>query len=749
MGIAPLVAAWPRMLRNLPGPLQGASLPGINWVPLPTGRLIVEIAWGADPAGNADLWSWTDVTSDVQVDGGAKIATDRGLRDEAQQSTPATFSCRLDNRLSAYSKGPKSRNYPNVKLNVPVRFRVDAGSGAEIQFQGYSNGFKPGWDTTGNYAIVTLNASGSLRRLGLLDTPVSSPMSNSIVAARPVSYFPMEDAVGSSQFQSGIANDTRPVIPSGSITYAANNNGLLGSMPLPTMSATTSLAQNTFHTFTGHWQVDWYTEIPAIPATDTILMRMFSTGGIAYFDLVLTATGFHHIYGYDNFGVLVIDSGAVALPSFFIGQWIHLRLMVKDTGGSITWLFGESPIMGSGSSFTGTFATTLGNFASWYVPPQAGNAGIAIGHIAVYDDYNFSATDSSARAYGPDTVNLLPGEITTIRLARICIENSIPLEIIGAASSFRMGPQPIANLMTILRDIETTEGGKILDGFGPGLRFYTSAALQNQDVAITVDANNGAVLTFDPEDDDQQIANMVKVTRSGGSSAISTVTGGNYGTSAVLDYSRPFDVNFDFDTNLQARADWLTHQGTTLGDYRYPQVDIAGHNDPTMLTRLITTQPLNRWVLRNVPQHRIQHPDGDLDLLILGISQQWDKFTADMTVSQTNYSGYKVAEYSDITGDTNEYLGRYDTDDSTLNGDHALGATTLSVTSPSTGLWTVASDDFTPEIAINVGGWRLLVTGITGGSTPQTVTLDASTPLPAFVGGGTKVSLWEPSYYGE
>ena len=51
------------------------------------GRLIVEIAWGADLAAAEGTWSWTDVTSDVrQAD---RIALRHGRGDAPRRLRPA------------------------------------------------------------------------------------------------------------------------------------------------------------------------------------------------------------------------------------------------------------------------------------------------------------------------------------------------------------------------------------------------------------------------------------------------------------------------------------------------------------------------------------------------------------------------------------------------------------------------------------------------------------------------------------
>ncbi|HEX3781722.1 MAG TPA: hypothetical protein VHX38_18825, partial [Pseudonocardiaceae bacterium] len=82
-------------------------------------NLVVEFAWGAQITTPATPWTWTEVTADVQYSKAISITI--GRSDESANPQPAQAAFTLLNTSGAYSYGPASPNYPNVKRNVPCR----------------------------------------------------------------------------------------------------------------------------------------------------------------------------------------------------------------------------------------------------------------------------------------------------------------------------------------------------------------------------------------------------------------------------------------------------------------------------------------------------------------------------------------------------------------------------------------------------------------------------------------------------
>ena len=85
---------------------------------------------------------------------------------------------------------------------------------------------------------------------------------------------------------------------------------------------------------------------------------------------------------------------------------------------------------------------------------------------------------------------------------------------------------------------------------------------------------------------------------------------------------------------------------------------------------------------------------------------------------------YMTGVLSGTTGDTGEFVGHLETDGSTTNGATAALAATFSVATPSGPLWSTDSDDYPQDFT--VGGQRVTVSGVAGGSSPQTFTVSTS-----------------------
>jgi hypothetical protein len=169
---------------------------GVPWLIAELGadaKIGVEIAWGAELGADADNWTWTDVTDDVRHDPG--ISTSLGRNDESSTSNPASLSLVLDNTTGDYSLGGHSANWPYVRRNTPVRLRVDPddGGGGRVVFFGFADGFTPGW-ARHNVPVVTLSASGTLRRLAQGDAPVLSAYRRVMNSTSSVmAYWPFEE----------------------------------------------------------------------------------------------------------------------------------------------------------------------------------------------------------------------------------------------------------------------------------------------------------------------------------------------------------------------------------------------------------------------------------------------------------------------------------------------------------------------------------------------------------------------------
>lgn len=90
------------------------------WLPI---RL--ELALGADQAGDPAEWEWTDVSGDVRPQ---TITIRRGRSDEGAQVQPLSAGVDLDNASGDYTPGlPTGAHYPLIRRGVPARLWIQAG----------------------------------------------------------------------------------------------------------------------------------------------------------------------------------------------------------------------------------------------------------------------------------------------------------------------------------------------------------------------------------------------------------------------------------------------------------------------------------------------------------------------------------------------------------------------------------------------------------------------------------------------
>lgn len=695
-------------------------------------RMLVEIAWVWDPATDSSGWTWTDVTTDVWQPGNVTITI--GRANEASVTQPGNCSLRLKNPTGAYTPAnPVSVNYPHVVLGVPLRVSasIDGGSVWRVRFFGYISSWAPGWDAQGKFAYVAVTGSGTTRRLGAGNKPLRSALERA-VSTDPLSieYWPMEDGVGSTQIASALAGRT-PASFSG-LTLASNTD-LTGSAALPTLTSTGSVSGAvTVSPSSTSWQWDWHYLMPAAPSggADTVIMQINTTGTVATWQYIVWSTGGgFNIHGYDSSGTKIVDqSFSAGAPNPAVGSWVHESLFVQDGAGTISWGYTRFPSLGGSTGNSGSFTLSgvAGRPTSWSVPNSAGIDGMALGHVVLYDSYNYTQPGLPAFGYVGETVD--------DRLYRLCItEEGIPLNRIGAGD-IRMGAQSVDTLMNLLRECETADGGVLFDGLQQDLTYVSRNSLYNQSAALTLDANSGQVPAAPgplPIFDDQRILNRITVTRTSGSFVVDEDEDGPLGTAVIGVRDGRVVVNTETDGQLTDIASWRVHLGTADG-MRYPQVMFDLAAAPELASAWVVSTIADRIDLTNLSNRLTQHPAGTVSLLIEGWTEILSSRLWRVAVNTSQFRPWEVFQIQDSR------LGRIETDGSTLNSSATSSAVSLSVAS-SGGLWAtgVAFD-------LDIEGEQVTAT-FSGSSSPQTAAVTRSVNGVTKVhSGGAVVKLWKP-----
>jgi hypothetical protein len=747
-GVAPTWAAWARGNRNVPGPLQGASLAGIQFLPEelgPNARIVVEIAWGADPNGDESVWSWTDITTDVYQE--PAISFGYGRADEASTTQPAQGSLTLDNSLAEYSLGGISPNWPNVKENVPIRIQIDPnGTGFQVVFQGNVVGFTPEWDITGAVPTARAKFSGVLRRLGQGKSPLVSPIKRNILqqVSSVVAYWPCEVGQFATTFESAV--DGPPLLISG--TPRLNSNiDFVSSNPLPVLKGSVWSSYVPAYTPSGLTQLRFLIEFPsADELTDSTIVKITTSGSAnTFFMTYKTGSGGKlNMDVYDRSGVLITSTGGAPFDIQVSPRTRRFSVELQESGGSVLCrmvtltdntsdpykFLDSAPMVGY----------DVGSILKVDFNPSAQLQEVALGHIVIQNTLTDQYADDIALAGNTN-------ESDTRRFRRLCDESAVPYRQLPSPPSMittytLMGPQKSTNLLELIRDAELAGQGIVYDGTSNGLTYIAKQYRENQIASLTVDVSSQELSPpFNPTPDDQRRANSAVVTRTFGAKAVYEDTDGPLGSVAIGLYDTSETVNLYSDSQAQNFAAWMVHLGTVEG-YRYPSVTVNLRENPQFALLVLGMGPGSRIDLTNLQSVLPQHPVDSVSLVVEGVNMQISPTNWIITFQCSSFAPWRIAIIANETGDTSEFLLRPDTDGSQTTLEAVAGSVSLSVSS-SGAAWTTAADDF--PFDVSVAGIQVTVTNVTGASSPQTLTVEpTSHALPA----NSPVELWTPTILG-
>lgn len=778
----------------------GGRPPGNFLIDLfPTAVQSLRMAFGADPAGNPELWNWTDVTKYVLWESGANTRIG-GANEQIGRPTSAEFNCTLRNDQpngGDFTIGnPLGRNWPNVRENVPTEALLDLGSGESVCLSGFATAWTPAVSADWAYSVVKFVANGCIRRLEQGGAAARSPMwrfhmladqyptstngggdfgigaaeyesSGQGYHALPVHYWSLEEESGALR-AANVINSNYPLTSTSVDALPSFGGGTIGSGSKAT--ATFAVGDRMTVIFppvapgadtTGFFPgsttivIPFLFRLPALPTGVVELMRFITSGSAGIFKVLMTPVGGTtlslSVNVYDAFSVLLgtmsLVNDTVALNS---DVYITLRLDQQPAGiyvdleysvHSSTLLSGDSVNSGSSNALS-VAAATLGSLLSLSIGPNSDLPNVGLGHLAIYNS-GLGTFPSTA----PRAVLGRRGDTPTIRLKRTCLEEGVPLELVGA-SDILMGPQAIGPLLTIADECQAVDGGFLLDGLHPGLTYITRTQAYSSSAALALTAN--MIEDFDPTADDQgRINSFTASNPAGGESTFTRVTG-DLGTADIGMYasSQP-PIPVSSDAVLYDQAAWRVYQSTATGRrLRYPSLTV--HFD-----KPVAAPFAQRW-LEAVPSARIdvtgieQGVRPDRMLLLVGWTQEWNSKVFKATMVLQDYRAWAVGTIAADLGDTGEFLLRPDTDGSTLTVGANPGDTSLTVTTPS-GLWVHSAvatyaDDIVGLI-IDVDGLPIHVTAIVGASSPQTFTVTAADirrPIPA----GATVELWDQTVPG-
>lgn len=573
----------------------------------------------------------------------------------------------------------------------------------------------PSWHVSGHDVKATLQAAGTLRRLGQGAKALDSTLRRRIPSYSPLAYWPMEDQGDASQAASPIAG----VLP---MKAARLNWGqadtLASSAPLPTLASSGSSLPDMLGRVPAPastptaWSVIWLYRLDTINTVLYTFMRILSTGTVAEW-YIQQRNDMTRILALDSDGATVFSQDITTGTDLY-NQWVRVKFTALQDGGNVDWNITWTDVGGDSGFFSGTFAGTLGR-PTGVGSPAGGYAaaldGMGIGHVSVWSSDTTTPYDGAVDAW--------TGEAAGARIIRLAAEEGLPISVSGTApDQALMGPQRPDTLLTLLGDCEASDGGILYeDRESTGLWYRDRASLYNQPPALTIPYGQLAP-PLTPVDDDLAIRNDITVQRINGSSARVVVEDGPLSVKPPPDgvgiYDESISLSLHSDEQPEQIAAWRTHLGT-WDEARYPSVRLFLHKYPALMPQVLALDVGDVIRVTDLPSFL---PPGPVDLMVMGYREELGPFSWEITLFCVPAGPWTVGVVD---------TARADMTGSTLSVGVTSSATSWSVASAAGTLWiTTATHPTEFPFDVLCDGERVTVTAITGASSPQTFTVTRS-----------------------
>lgn len=553
----------------------------------------------------------------------------------------------------------------------------------------------PRWHISGHDVRAPLTASGVMHRLNQGRKPLRSALTRGMPTLGPVAYWPMEDGKDATLAYSPIAGVAPLALTAMNMGADSTNPA---SDPLPTIAAGSSMTGPVpVHTPTA-WAVHLLYRVSTVPSSSGLVLRWTTTGSPWKIWSLYFGTNTAYLSVEDGAGALtlVVSSSMVGV---FDGTWRRLTVWVIPSGPDLNVV--------SNLGSTVLTSTTMGRITNIATDFGTGTdlAGkVAFGHVAIFSNqiFNYESYDTAWH-----------GELAGARIARLCSEESVPVDVWGVDDGQQaMGYQRAGKLLDVLAEGEAADGGILLeDRDRLGLVYRARTTLYSQTPMLTIPY--GHLVEFGPpRDDDSRVRNDRTVRRQdGGYGRWQQDTGPlsvQQHPAGVGIYDDETTLNLSDDAQCQPIAQWLAHMGT-VDEARYPQLTIYLHKYPQYIDAVTRLDVGSVVRVTNLPVHL---PPGPLDLLVEGFSDDVDSESWTLNLVCSPASPWVVAIAD---------LAKAESSGSTLASSVSASATSLSVATPSGPLWSTSAGDW--PISVEIGGEVMTVTAVSGSSSPQTMTV--------------------------
>lgn len=550
-------------------------------------------------------------------------------------------------------------------------------------------------------SLVAITAAGTLRRLNQGASPLRSAFYRGITdidLTRPLAYWPCEDGKDATQLAE--AYGRAPMSYSGDVTLAAQATAC--SDAVPTFKLGNAIGNIAPVASTGYLRLMALTLWPDELQNDSRVLYMDHIGGggtVGRWEVWTHADSSIRVFAYNTTGGQILASGTIGFS--LLGEDGALWLELTQEGGNIRWgiSFAATPSNTQGGFSDVLAGHTLGSARRVIVGNIADLSGMAVGHVTVYNSPPATQVLDALRAYN--------GERAADRMDRVLAEEGAPfwMSMPGSTTSEQMGPQHIDTLPNLVQEAARADHGILTETLDTlGLHYRARADMYYQDPAIALDASAGwgqITAPFDPVDDDQDIRNIVDVSREDGS--IAHVEDALH----VAEYGRYEDsvtVNVERDDQLVDIAGWRLHLGTWPG-MRYPAISPAIDQHPELAADWLRIRPGDIVRVTGLPR---QHRAGPVDLLVQGWSESISPHFWSATANTTAGAPWDIAIAAPPDSPD---MDRVDTAGSLTVNAVPAGATTVYIATLDGPRWTEEAGEL--PLPLRIDGEDVQVTAVT------------------------------------
>lgn len=599
-----------------------------------------------------------------------------------------------------------------------------------VRFWGETESLPQEWDNSSRDNYSRVSSFDALRRISTDQSQLQSPLYQTILQWNPTLYLPGEDGANSTVLSSAAEGAESPQTENVRFQAATDLAGSDGAWQM--MSTSTyvrALARD--DPATAQCNAVWHCKIPSLPASDTRLMYLFNTDGVVRrWFIYVGPTGFKVEGVIPQGGGFVITTGtAVFGGTTDPANWLGMNFRLVDNfDGTFTWRltwFEVGKENTEGFFFIEDTTNDSGKLDAMIFQGQTDLTDVYFAHSFITNDanYDFVTTDQSFASRG------FSGELAGTRYVRLCDTAGLPYELDGWRHLTQaMGAQRVTTLAESLQECADADGGLLLGSRRRlGVLLVTQECIAQRGNLADL-SHSASELSSPPKPikDSYGRRNDITVYRqNGGGNSRRVVTDGKLGTSTIGVVPGSATVNVETDEDLAPVAAFLAALGT-WDERRIDNISVGLHRSQTLLSStkgkaLLALDPGRYVTITNFPSHQAPGPS---EQLVQGYVETISNFLYDIVATGFPYGPWRTGIIDGLIRGL-----RFAATDTTVGTAMNTTTTTLMLdTSGTDPLWCTTALDasMTFNFDILVGGERMTVTNITGGSSPQTATVTRS-----------------------